>query len=48
MTAIFQRGVKEAIAENERLGIIPDEATIYAPTDEEPVEVPLVSEEEAE
>lgn len=44
----FDSGVKEAIAENERLGITSDEASLNSPVDTEPAEAPLVSEKDAE
>ena len=46
MTEIFQRGVKEAKAENERLGITTNELTLYSSTEENLAEIPFVSESE--
>ncbi|MDF1755028.1 MAG: hypothetical protein P1U89_19725 [Verrucomicrobiales bacterium] len=48
MWEIFDRGVKAAKAENERLGIKVNESPSYLRDDSAPVEVPLVSESDEE
>lgn len=45
---IFDRGVKAAKAENERLGIKVNESPSYLRDESAPVEVPLVSESDEE
>ena len=48
MTKIFRRGVKEAKAENKRLGITSGESTSYSSADKDLSDTPLVSESESE